>query len=46
VQIDNVLNGLLRGAQIIDGNQVVVGVVVNALGEAEQVLVADKRSLR
>jgi hypothetical protein len=46
VQIDNVLNGLLRGARIIDGNQVVVGAIVNALGETEQLLVADKTALR
>ena len=46
VKIDNVLNNLLREAEIITGNQVVVGVVVNALGEATQVLVADKKSLK
>jgi hypothetical protein len=46
VKIDNVLNNLLREADIITGNQVVVGVVVNLLGEATQVLVADKKSLK
>ena len=43
--IDNVLNNLLYRAQIIRGNQVVVGAVVNLLGETEQLLVADRRSL-
>ena len=46
VKIDNVLNNLLREADIITGNQVVVGVVVNALGEATQIMVADKKSLK
>ena len=46
VKIDNVLNNLLREAEIITGNQVVVGVVVNLLGEATQVMVADKKSLK
>ena len=46
VTIDNVLNNLLRDADIIRDNQIVVGVVVNALGEATQVLVADKRTVR
>ena len=46
VQIDNVLTGLLRGAQILNGNQVVVGVVVDLLGEVTEVLVADRRALR
>jgi hypothetical protein len=39
--IDNVLNNLLRDANVITGNQVVVGVIVNLLGGVEQVLVAD-----
>ncbi|MDQ3843997.1 MAG: hypothetical protein M3342_08290 [Bacteroidota bacterium] len=30
--IDNVLNNLLRDANVITGNQVVVGVIVNVLG--------------
>src|SRR5688572_9477895 len=46
VKIDNVLNNLLRDADIIRGTQVVVGVVVNALGEATQIMVADKKSLK
>jgi uncharacterized Fe-S cluster-containing protein len=46
VKIDNVLNNLLREADIITGTQVVVGVVVNALGEATQILVADKKTLK
>jgi hypothetical protein len=46
VTIDNVLNDLLREADIITDNQIVVGVVVNALGEATQVLVADKKTVR
>ncbi len=44
--IDNVLNNLLRDADIIKNNQVVVGVVVNALGEVTQILVARQRQLR
>ncbi len=44
--IDNVLNNLLRDAEIIKKNQVVVGVVVNALGEVTQILVARQRQLR
>ncbi len=44
--IDNVLNNLLRDANIITGNQVVVGVVVNALGQVTQILVADKSLLK
>ena len=40
--IDNVLNNLLRDADIITGNQVVVGVVVDLLGNVTQILVADK----
>jgi hypothetical protein len=44
--IDNVLNNLLRDANIITGNQVVVGAVVNALGQVTQVLVADKDILK
>ena len=46
VKIDNVLNNLLREAELIKGTQVVVGVVVDVLGQATQILVADKRSLR
>lgn len=42
LSIDNVLNNLLRDANIITGNQVVVGVIVNVLGGVEQVLVADR----
>ncbi len=45
-KIDNVLNNLLRDAEIITGNQVVVGVVVNVLGVVEQILVADKSLLK
>ncbi len=45
-KIDNVLNNLLRDADIITGNQVVVGVVVNLLGVVEQILVADKGLLK
>ena len=41
--IDDVLNNLLRDADIIKNNQVVVGVVVNLLGEVEQVLVMQQR---
>jgi hypothetical protein len=41
--IDNVLNDLLRDAEIIKNNQVVVGVVVNVLGGVEQVLVMQQR---
>ena len=41
--IDNVLNNLLRDAEIIKNNQVVVGVVVNVLGGVEQVLVMQQR---
>jgi len=44
--IDNVLNNLLRNADIIKNNQVVVGVVVNALGGVEQILVSRKAQLR
>ena len=44
--IDNVLNNLLRDADIIKNNQVVVGVVVNALGGVEQILVARQAKLR
>ncbi len=46
ISIDNVLNNLLRDANIITGNQVVVGVVVNALGQVTQILVADKDLLK
>lgn len=46
VKIDNVLNNLLREADIITGNQVVVGVVVNLLGGVEQILVANKKALK
>jgi hypothetical protein len=45
LSIDNVLNNLLRDAEIITGNQVVVGVIVNLLGGVEQVLVADRTLL-
>lgn len=44
LSIDNVLNNLLRDS--LNKNQVVVGVIVNALGEVTQVVVADKRALR
>ncbi len=44
--IDNVLNNLLRDADIITGNQVVVGVVVDLLGNVTQILVADKKLLK
>ncbi len=43
VTIDNVLNNLLRDAEIIKNNQIVVGVVLNLLGEVEQVLVMRQR---
>ncbi|MBA2562240.1 MAG: hypothetical protein H0V14_04875 [Chitinophagaceae bacterium] len=46
VKIDNVLNNLLRDAEIITGNQVVVGVVVDLLGNVTQILVVDKKSLK
>jgi hypothetical protein len=36
----------LRDAEIITGNQVVVGVVVDLLGNVTQILVADKKSLK
>ncbi|MBD0350654.1 MAG: hypothetical protein ICV51_00995 [Flavisolibacter sp.] len=42
-KIDNVLNNLLRDADIITGNQVVVGVVVDVLGNVTQILVADAK---
>jgi hypothetical protein len=44
--IDNVLNNLLRDADIIKNNQVVVGVLVNALGEVTSVLTARQSRLR
>lgn len=43
LEIDNVLNNLLRDAEIIKNNQVVVGVVLNVLGGVEQVLVMQQR---
>ncbi len=46
ITIDNVLNNLLRDAHIITGNQVVVGVVVDLLGNVTQILVADKKLLK
>lgn len=45
-QNDELLTNLLRDAEIIKNNQVVVGVVVNALGGVEQILVARQRRLR
>jgi hypothetical protein len=39
---DELLTNVLKDADIITGNQVVVGVVVNLLGGVEQILVADK----
>jgi hypothetical protein len=50
--IDNVLNNLLRDANIITDNQIVVGVVAAVLGTAgqvitpEQFLVANKKTVR
>jgi hypothetical protein len=44
--IDNVLNNLLRDAEIIKDNQIVVGAVVNVLGGVEQVLVTRRRGPR
>jgi len=44
--IDNVLNNALRDADIIKNNQVVVGVIVNALGEVTEILVAKQGQLR
>ncbi len=46
LSIDNVLNNLLRDADIIKNNQVVVGVVVNALGQVTEILVAKQGQLR
>lgn len=46
ITIDNVLNNTLREADIIKNNQVVVGVLVNALGAVTQVLVAKPNLLR
>ncbi len=43
--IDNVLNNLLRDAEIIKNNQVVVGVIVNALGQTT-FLVAKQAKLK
>jgi hypothetical protein len=45
LSIDNVLNNLLRDANVITGNQVVVGVLVNALGAVTDVVVADRNIL-
>jgi hypothetical protein len=42
IKIDDTLNNLLRDAEIITGNQVVVGVILNVLGGVDQILVADK----
>ncbi len=45
--IDNVLNNLLRDADIIKNNQVVVGVIVNALtGAVEQIFVVKRNVLK
>lgn len=44
--IDDVLNNLLRDADIIKNNQVVVGVLVNALGETTGILTAKQGQLR
>jgi hypothetical protein len=44
--IDNVLNDLLRDADIIKNNQVVVGAIVNVLGETTGLLVARQGLLR
>ncbi len=46
ISIDNVLNNLLKDAHLINGNQVVVGVIVNALGAVTGILVADKKLLK
>jgi hypothetical protein len=46
VTLDNVLNNLLRDADIIKNNQVVVGVVVDALTGTLQILVARQGQLR
>ncbi len=47
VTLDNVLNNLLRNAELIKNNQVVVGVVLNAVtGAVESVLVAKQGQLR
>ncbi len=43
INIDNVLNNLLRDADIIKNNQIVVGVVLNVLGEVDQILVMQQR---
>lgn len=45
ITIDNVLNNLLREADILNNNQVVIGVIVNALGETV-FLVTDKSNLK
>jgi hypothetical protein len=46
VNVDNVLNNLLRDANIITDNQVVVGVVVDLLGNVTQILFADRNLLK
>jgi hypothetical protein len=46
ITIDNVLTNVLQNADIITGNQVVVGVVVDLLGNVTQVIVADKSDLK
>ena len=46
ITIDNVLNNTLRDATLLNNNQVVVGVVVNALGAVQQVLVTKENMLK
>jgi hypothetical protein len=46
ITIDKVLTNVLKDAEIITGNMVVVGVVVDVLGETTQVLVAEKKALK
>jgi hypothetical protein len=45
LSIDNVLNNLLRDADILNKNQVVIGVIVNALGQTVAV-VTDAANLK
>jgi hypothetical protein len=46
INIDNVLNNLLRDAEIIKNNQIVVGVVLNVLGGVDQIFVMRQRNTR
>lgn len=46
LSIDNVLNNLLRDADVIKDNQIVVGAVVNVLGGVDQLLITRKRGAR